>query len=573
MNSAFLLLVRHFFGRFFDNEIVSQTSDSRTNVVQALGLFAAPGIFLPFYMIPQHVRFDRPFENGWLYITDYYFFVTYSMIVMGLVMVFEWDALFPDRKDYLILTPLPLGGNAIFAGKVAALIMFLGLFVIDANLFCTLLGPPVSDNDSSLLGPDGWSKVLVWQVMRAHAVAVVSAGVFVALSAAGLQGVLINLLTGRAFRRISPWVQMGSMVLLISILFLTPLAISMLQPLFERNSPVLRYFPPFWFLALFMDLLPGRPGGAMFHDLAQLARSALTVSAVVFSVAYLAGYRRHARRIMESLETAGEGPGWLRVRFNLLVNRWLLPHPLERATFHFISNTILRNARHRLLLASYTGIAFALALPSIVKVAAKPGMPIVSLSSAGLLAIPLTLTFFAVSGLRSAFNLPAELRANWIFQICESEESAAHIRAVRKWVVAMGIVPLLILLSPFEVAYRGWALGFVHLSFALVLSLLMLNLLLVWFRKIPFTCSYFPGKTNMAGMAFLYILGFALYSWAMASLETKLIRSPGQLLFFYAFGIAALRGLMLLERSEMRVDDSLIYEDQPDPVVRTLELG
>jgi hypothetical protein len=311
----------------------------------------------------------------------------------------------------------------------------------------------------------------------------------------------------------------------------------------------------------------------MFHDLAQLARHALEVAAAVFVIAYLAGYRRHARRIMESLETAGEGPGWLRAAFDRIVNRWLLPHPLERATFHFISNTILRTARHRLFLASYTGIAFALALPGIVKVGAKPGVPIVMLSAAGLLAIPLTLSFFAVSGLRAAFNLPAELRANWIFQVAESEERWAHISAARKWIVVMGIAPLFLLLAPFEFIFRGWALGLVHLSFALVLSLMMLNLLLVWFRKIPFTCSYFPGKTSLAGMACVYILSFLFYSWAMASLEARMIRSPGELVLFYGFGILALGGLMRLEKSELVVDDSLIYEDQPDPIVRTLELS
>ena len=566
MNSSFILLVRHFFGRFFDNEIVSQTGDMRTNVVQALGLLASPGMFLPFYMIPQHVRFNQPFAYGWLLITDYYFFIVYSMVVMGLVMIFEWDALFPDRKDYLILTPLPLGGKAIFAGKVVALVGFLGLFVVDSNLLCTLLAPVVA-NDHTLLRP------VLPEIVASHAIAVVSGGAFVALVFAGLQGLLINVLTGRAFRRISPWVQMISMGLLISVLFLTPLMIDLLRPLFERNSPVLRYFPPFWFLALFMDSLPGHPCGSMFHDLAQLAKRSVEVSAGFFAIAYLAGYRRHARRVMESLETAGEGPGWLRVRFERIVNRWLLPHPLERATFHFISNTILRTARHRLFLASYTGIAFALALPAIVKVGAKPGVPIVVLSSAGLLAIPLTLSFFAVSALRAAFNLPAELRANWIFQISESEERWRHIRAARKWIVVMGIAPLFLLLAPFEFIFRGFGLGLVHLTFALVLSMLLVNLLLVWFRKIPFTCSYFPGKTSMAGMAVLYILGFRFYSWAMASLEVRLIRSPGELILFYAFGILALRGLMLLEKSELGVDDALIYEDQPDPIVRTLELS
>ena len=45
------------------------------------------------------------------------------------------------------------------------------------------------------------------------------------------------------------------------------------------------------------------------------------------------------------------------------MNRWLLPHPLERATFHFISNTILRNARQRLFLAVYAGMARARRFP------------------------------------------------------------------------------------------------------------------------------------------------------------------------------------------------------------------
>ncbi|HYW44181.1 MAG TPA: hypothetical protein VE959_15070 [Bryobacteraceae bacterium] len=567
MNSLFVLLVRHFFGRFFDNEIVSQQGDMRTNVVQALGLLAVPGMFVPFYMLPQRVRFFHPFEANWLLVSDYYFFVMYSMIVMGLVMVFQWDALFPDRKDYLILTPLPLGGGSIFAGKTMALLLFLGLFVVDANFFGTGLAPLVS-------GGEGTPAVVIWRLFTIHLLVVLSAGAFVTLVFAGLQGVLINLLTGRAFRRISPWVQMASMGLLITVLFLTPLTQATLRPLFERHSPLLRWFPPFWFLALYVDLLPGRPGGAIFHDLAPMAGRALEISAAVFAVTYLAGYRRHSRRVMESLETAGEGPSRLRRAFDALVNRRLLPHPLERATFHFISNTILRSARHRLFLATYPGIAVALAVPSVLVIGAKPGLPILILSAAGLLPIPLTLSFFTVSGLRGAFNLPAELRANWVFQVCESEDSAAHLRAARKWIVTMGIVPLFALLSPLEFLWApGWVAALVYLTFALLLSLLMLNLLMVWFRKIPFTCSYFPGKTSMAVMAALYLAGFTTYAWSMASLEQKLMRSPMELALFYALGLLALFGLLLLEKRERGVDDSLIYEDQPEPIVRTLELS
>jgi hypothetical protein len=363
------------------------------------------------------------------------------------------------------------------------------------------------------------------------------------------------------------------MGLLVTILFLTPLICASLRPLFENRSPLLRWFPPFWFLALYLDMLPGQPGGAMFHELAPLARNALAIAAAVFSVSYFTGYQRHARAVMESLETAGEGPGRLRRWWNRFANERLLPHPLERATFHFIGNTILRSPRHRLFLATYAGIAAAFAISTLARIGNRPGAPVLVFVAAGLLAVPLSLSFFAVTGLRAAFNLPAELRANWIFQICESEDRIRHITASRKWILAMGLLPLFAVLAPIEIYFRGPWLASIHITFALALSLVLLEVLLVWFRKIPFTCSYFPGKTSMAVMALLYLASFVLYAGTMATLQSQWIDSPLQLLAFYAAVTAALCGLAWLERREFGINDALIYEDEPEPVVRQLELG
>src|ERR1035438_8642016 len=351
-------------------------------------------------------------------------------------------------------------------------LLFLSLFRVDANLFCTMLAPLVT-------GGEGTPAPVIGRLIAVHAATVLGAGTFVALSIASVQGVLINLLTGRGFRRVSPWVQMALMGGLIVVLFLTPLTCIGIRPLVESHSPLLRWFPPFWFLGLYMDMLPGQPGGPVFHELAGLARQGLAISGAAFPLHYLAGYRGHARRVMQSVEGTEGGPGWLRTAFERAVNRWLLPHPLERATFHFISCTILRNAKQRLFLATYGGIAVALALSAVIRIGTRPGAPILSFHDAGLLSVPLTLSFFAVSGLRVAFNFPAELRANWIFQVCESEDSMPHMRAARKWIVLMGMVPLFGLLAPVEIYFRGWRLGLIHLSFALALALVLLNLLLV----------------------------------------------------------------------------------------------
>jgi hypothetical protein len=554
-------LVRHFFGRFFDNEIVSQEGDMRTNLAQAMGLIAVPGMFLSFLLLPAGLRFDRFAQERGILLATSYLFVTYSMVVMGLVMTFEWDALFPDRKDYLILTPLPLPANGIFLGKVVALAIFLALFVLDANIMGTVLFPLVAGGG------------IPASVMKAQFVAVVAAGVFVALAFASLQGILINVLPANAFRRVSPWVQMAAMSFVILVLFSTPLICAVLVPLLRPGSALVRCFPPFWFLGLYIDLLPGHPGGPLFHQMAGRAVQALGSAAALFAITYLAGYRRHARRVMESVESGFRGPGWIRTRLERAANRWLLPHPLERATFHFISNTILRNPRQRLFLATYAGVALALAAPSILRLGTGRGEPFLVFVPGGLLILPLTLSFFVVTGLRAAFSFPAELRANWIFQVCDSDKSVQHIAASRKWMVLLGLTPMALLLIPFEVYFRGPIAAAIHLSVAILLALILLNALLVWLRKIPFTCSYLPGKTSMAALALFYCVGFFLYSWGMAALERNMIRNPLALLLYYGLAIAALFGLAWLEQRERGIYDFLIYEDRGEPAVRTLELG
>jgi hypothetical protein len=77
----------------------------------------------------------------------------------------------------------------------------------------------------------------------------------------------------------------------------------------------------------------------------------------------------------------------------------------------------------------------------------------------------------------------------------------------------------------------------------------------------------------MALAAGLYISGFVIYVVAMGRLQARLMHSPAGLAAFFGLVGAALWGLALLERRELVVDSNMIYEDQPEPVVRSLELG
>ena len=77
-DSQFRRLTAHFFGRFFDKESISDGADPQAGVIHTLSILAVPGLMLTF----------------WMRISPY-FFVSYSIIVMGFVMVFKWMRSFP----------------------------------------------------------------------------------------------------------------------------------------------------------------------------------------------------------------------------------------------------------------------------------------------------------------------------------------------------------------------------------------------------------------------------------------------------------------------------------------------
>ncbi|MEO8127497.1 MAG: hypothetical protein ABJF23_03510 [Bryobacteraceae bacterium] len=562
--SRFLALTRHFVARFFDNDAVSRQGEMQTSVVQLLGLLAVPGFFLCFYMMKHYPPTARHPFDSWQATSDRYLFVSYSMMVMGFVTVFEWDSLFPDRRDYLILSALPIRVFSLFCSKVLALCFFLGLFAFDLNCFSTVLLPVVS------MGHAGSSSNL-HQMMLAHATSAVAGGLFVAFFFAGLQGILINVLTSKAFRWVSPLVQMVSMGLLVLVLILYPLISALIQTLVEQNSPYLFYFPCFWFLGLYESLRPGvvHP---VFHPLAMVAVRSLALASAVCLVAYVAGYRRHARRALESIELQLAGPGRLRVKLTGLLHNSLLRHPLQRATFHFIGQTLARSSRHRLFLAAYGGFAMAFAILIVFAVANVGGVPKIQVSPIGVLAVPLILSFCLLTGLRAAFSFPAELTPNWAFQVTDASFSDEHLKACRRWVALSGILPLFVLLAPLEFAMWRWNLALFHLSFGVILSWLLVEVLFFHFHKIPFACSYCPGKMNAAVLAALYLYGLTTYSFSMTDLEVWILHRPVRVALFFLLSAALL--LAFRTHRIWRPDAvGLTFEDEPDPVVRTLGIG
>jgi hypothetical protein len=549
------ILIRHFFQRFLDKESLSPQGEPEANLTQALGFLAAPGAFIVLLFQPLDFR-------GWDLVMIRCFFVSFSMIIIGFIVVFEWDALFPDRRDYQILTPLPVGLWTLFLAKALAFGLFLGLFLVDVNFFSVLMWPGI-DGGRNLVGTIG-----------AHLVTVILSGLFAGLMMAALQGVLVAVLPAAAFRRVSVWMQTMLMGILVMLLFLSPRLSFFLSDLARRHSPWVYAFPAYWFAGLYEHLRPavGNPVHLLHHPhdrnavafllhLGSVAEWALAGVAGLFVVTYLPGYRRHARKVLEAPQPNPSGPTRLKQAINRTIDRKLLKHPVQIGVFHFVSQTITRSMKHRLFLATYAGCGGALALLTFGS------------GRSGLLRLPLTLSFILISALRAAFNFPSELGANWSFQVSGSNHVRECLAAMRKWIVACAVVPLLLLQAPMEFLAFAWLAAVFHLAFGTALAVLLMEGLFLGFRKVPFTCAYFPGKINLVALSVIYVLGFTMYSNTMADLEAWLEGEPLAVAAFFAAAGLAYALLARWRNRQLGTESILDYEDDGDPAVRTLELS
>ena len=510
--------------RFFENDAASPGGGFETNINQVLGFLATPGLYVAYFFMGDFLALAKKPPSAaidWALRVHWLLFPAFSFAVVGFATVFEWDMLFPDRRDFLILSPFPIRLRTLVAAKFSALGFFLALLICAVNFFTSIMVPLFS------LAVPQVHKAGLLRAAAAQIGATAGASAFAFFSVAALQGLLINVTSPRVFRRISPWIQVIGMSLMILALLLFPVYSLMLPFAAHTRARWLWFFPPIWFTGLYDLLLTN--SDPLFASLGRFALQALAVVAALFSLVWALGFRRHYRRTLEAEDTHSR---------NSKRNIWdrFLSSPEERAIFHFSGKLLGRSAKHRQFLATYWSVGISIGL--LFTIVVRDGM--LGLSPDGLRSLPLLISFFLVSGFRAAFQFPAELASNWLFRMTEKSWTEISRRATRKRVLISGLAPALMVFIPLEMAHWGRLPGFFHLMFQLITGALLIEILFWNFDKVPFTCSYFPGKLNLAFLAGLYLYGFTTYSFQMADFENALESRPWSALSFFVAAIPAL---------------------------------
>lgn len=489
----FRVLYREFLFRVVDLELLS--SHAQGDATKILGQFAALLILL-----------DALFSFGVLGLGNgrtpratilvsawaiEHSLIATTMLVVGLFAVLSWDSIFPDRRDVLALAPLPVPARVIFLAKVAASASALGLTVLVLNGFTSLAWALATAGPSSGILDLVFTPAL-YRSFAAYVITMICAGGLIFCSVLCLQGLASQLFSRRQFLRLSAFLQMAAFCLMVSVYFLQPSLATPKELTAPQNQHWLEVLPSYWFLGLLQQL-----NGSMHPAMAALARRAwisLILSIAGAVAAYGLSYLRTLRKIAEEpdITPGSRRGGWL-PSFGAA---------FETAITQFSLRTLLRSRQHRLILAFYFGVGFAITILFLKTPIAQrqlmgplPGDPWRQ-ANGPLLASSIVMISAWIVGTRVVFSMPVNLRANWIFRISLIGGAPACLVARRRALAVMTLAPAWVGSTALFLLIWPWKLAISHVIVLVLLSTALMELCLHGPQKIPFTCSYLPGRSN-----------------------------------------------------------------------------
>lgn len=558
----FRVLYRSFLLRFVDLDLLSSQGELNNLLIQAAAMLAALSFVLALFKTRQYSAATAKFSYAQVLTFawgDQEFLLSTMMAIAGLLTVFMWNSLFPDRRDCLILSALPVRPRTIFAAKLAAIGAALGLGIVALNVFTGLAYP-------ALVIPSGSGALGAIRSYGAYWIAMIAMALWIFSTMLAVQGVAMHLVRHYSFLRISSYLQLGAFFVVVGIYFLTP-SLATPRALNDASNGLAYWLiPSFWFLGLYQQLT-GAPGHPAFRWLADRALAALAISMSVAAGTYILAYGRHMRRVIEQaglVPSDRTRPGSRSIKF---VARFISKQPLEQALFLFITRTLARSRPHRLLLSVYCALGLALSLSYLGALLYHRDPTPWTQPSVPMLIVGPVLLFLTMIGIRFCFSLPVELRANWIFRLTETGTIEEYRRAIKRSLYFLAPAPVWLVSAVIYLSLWQRQLAIAHLVILALVSVLLVELLLKGFHKIPFTCSYLPGKANLKVTLGAYGLLFFSLADMLIRIELVSIVQAGR----FVAVCAILAGTIYWAHSRP-VPAYLEFEDAPKREIESLNL-
>ncbi len=550
----FSVLVRLFLGQFESLESVSTGGELKEAVVAVLTLLAAPGYYVSTMAVWHSPRATvRLLQEGtprllW-YWNEEWLLLVMSLAATGVLAALQWRSFVLEARDFRILGALPLSRRTVLQAKLASLALVVFLLHVAVNALAGLLLPVVS--------PVGYLRMAL-----ALQLTLLAQTVFVCASIVALQGLVALVVPGMLARWLASAVQalllLAVAVLVVSQDTLSALAFQM------RDTPhaVNTLLPVAWFMGLYKQML-----GAESPQVAANARFALFATCGALAAAIpccLMGYR----------DAEGRRPRLARPVRSLagaIDDRLAFRHPAQpvaHAVSSFVGKALVRDATAALITRGWLVLGVALTLAGFGGALLRGGC---GWDTPAALAPAVILPFFGLVGLRASASYPAAREANWVFRVTETP-GHAYRSGVRAVAVREIVLPLLALTAaPHALLWNaGFALA--HSALAFGVALVTVEWLFFGFAKIPFTCSYLPGRAKLRTTWPKALAIAILYCGVLPELLARALRRPAAWLALLVLLIAVWQGLVAWRARRARRGEPLVFDEKAVPLVTSLDL-
>ena len=550
------LLFQHFLRQLASFEAISTGGEAKYVIVAVVSLVAGPG-YLAALVAVRGSRAREITHAGimppelWLWKQEW-LLLSVSLVAVAALVATQWRSFVLGGRDYRILGLLPVPRRTVMSAKLQSLVAVVLLLHVAINTLPGLWLPAAS--------PFGYLRAAF-----ALQTALLMQTVFACAAIVALQGIVSLALAAGAARRVSLAVQTG-ILLAVALLFVAEGSISRLAfAMRDSAHPVNWIVPVVWFRALYVELLGVDP-----VPLAGQARLAVVATAAAVAAAVpcsLLGFRDAGA----GEEGHRHGGGLASCRLGAMLEA-AGGRPVARAVSSFVGKALLRSPSAGFLARGLFVVGVALTVSGFAGVALRDlGYDAPVLPAQPLHAPAFVLPFFALVGLRLSAVYPASVGANWIFRLTQAPGSADYAAGIRSAALRTVVLPLLVLLAIPYAVYWGPVAAAAHLLLALAVALVTVEWLFLGFPKIPFACTYQPGKANLRVTWPRHAAVFVLYCGVVPSLAARVEARLAAWAVSVGVLLAVWRWLVRLRERQAR-EGRLVFDDEADPPILVLGL-
>ncbi len=539
-------LVSHFFSQFFENETLPYGEAATAKFISLLSILAVVSGAIAYWENLKYVVAPLllPYR-AWAMDTSWrenFYFLGLCGAIMGIVSLLHWRELFLSRRDAQNLSYLPISSLSIFLAKSLSLLGFVGLFSFSMAIFSS---PLFGLGRAKVYGNSLW---FFLKFSFAHGASVFALNLFVFLSVLSLSG-FFTLMLGKNSSRFAVYFQSGLLIFFLSVLGIMDRLAAGLSLEGVREGRFLK-IPLLWFTGVYETISGINPKA--FHRPFFLAITSLVFLFAIFIAEYWIFY---------ALQIKGKSAGDYKAKekkeaFSGIL-RVFFPRPLQRAVYQFVKNVFASSPRHRLLFFAYVSVPVGLFSVKIARLLYHR-----SFSHIFLFQFMHLFFLLVILGERAAISLPYFPQGSWIFRLTEKKEKKDYLLGLRKTLILIHHLPSALGIFLLFSILWGPLAAFLQTIYALAVSISLLTLSLVGYRKLPFVSASAPGKAKLHIFWFFYLVGIYAYIYILGWIGKQVFKKP--VLFLPLLSFLILLAAVIEKTFQRRCRFSaFIYQEEP----------